>query len=199
MRRGILILALALGLATVAAPPAHAGMVLPGTYQLLDHGFGALGPDYGLRVDAIGEVFSFELGGVAVFLTWDGGATANISGTIHENDDSEIWTLNYDLTGVTAVGTLGFTATGGSGTITDSFLNVTNITGEANPGGDVMEFFGDGHRIPGDNDTPVGRGWLLPPSSTDDFLFRAVAVVPEPAALLLLGLGGLALAASRRR
>ena len=60
---------------------ASAGTILPGDYFLLDHGFGDLGPAYGLRVDATGDIFSVELGSASVILSWDGGTTATIVGT----------------------------------------------------------------------------------------------------------------------
>ena len=194
---------LALGVTLGLAGSVQAGTILPGLYQLLDHGDGNLGPAYGLRVDSIGEVFSVELGGASVTLDWDGGTTATISGTLNENTlggnggVGPTWTVNYTLTGVVAVGTQGFTATGGSGVLTDPFAVDTVLTGETDGDGFAFIFLGDGHRISGDNDTPVGRGWLEPPGSTDDWLVRAV-LVPEPGTALLVSMGLLALAARRR-
>ncbi len=112
----------------------------------------------------------------------------------------DTWLVNYVLSDVTAAGG-GFTASAGTGTLTDPLSNVTILSGEAKGGsGPAFEFFPDGHRIPGDAITTVGRGWLLPPSSTDDWLVRAV-VVPEPTttALLAAGLVGLGFAGRRRR
>lgn len=198
--------ALALATASLVLPAASAsalGVINPGLYQLFDHGSGNLGPAYGLRVDAISKVFSVELGGAYVTLDWDGGTTALISGTLNENTMGgnggvgATWTVSYTLTGVSAVGTAGFTATGGSGTLTDPGMVVTNLNGEADGSGSVFTFLADGHRIGGDNDTPVGRGWLLPEGSTDDWLVRA-ALIPEPGTASLLGLGLLALARRRR-
>lgn len=204
MNRCLRVAVAALALTLPLALSASAGTTPPGVYQLLDHGYGDEGPDYGLRVDAIGEIFSVELNGANVLLTWDGGTTASIAGTVNENANGgnggigPIWTVTYNLTGVSAVGTLGFTATGGSGILTDPFLNDTILSGEQNGSGFVFEFLADGHRITGDNDTPVGRGWLMPPSSTNDWIVRAV-LIPEPATGLLIGLGLVGLAAFRRR
>jgi len=64
----------------------------------------------------------------------------------------------WALTGVSTVGTQGFVATGGSGTLTDPFSVVTNVSGEADGAGNVFEFPADGHSLDGDSDTPVGRG-----------------------------------------
>lgn len=188
----------------LASGPAVAGMIDAGTYRLFDHGDGQLGPAYGLRVDALNEVFSFELGAANVELFWDGAAVATITGFINENamggngGVGAAWVLDYTLSGVAAVGTQGFSASGGSGTLTDPFNNVTVLTGEQNTGGDAFLFLADGHRLDGDSDSPVARGWLLPPGSTDDFLARAEKrPVPEPplALLLTFALAGLGLVA----
>ena len=183
---------------------ASAGTILPGDYFLLDHGFADFGPDYGLRLDASGHFFSVELGSASVILSWDGGTTATIDGALNLNTAGgnggvgDTWTVLYTLTGVSAVGTLGFVATGGSGTLTDPFNDVTNIFGEADGTGNVFEFLADGHRIDGDSDTPVGRGWLLPPDSTDDWIVRAV-LVPEPGTAWLVCTGLIGLSAYRSR
>ncbi len=180
---------------------AAAGTILPGQYFLLDHPDGEISPPpYGLRMDDLGYTFSTELNGASVILDWDDLAgTATISGTLWNNQLSELWTVSYTLTGVVAEpGNLGFKASAGSGLLTDPLLNDTVLTGESmGGGGPVFEFLADGYRISGDNDTPVGRGWLLPAGSTDDWLVTAVPV-PEPTTALMLGLG-LAVMGVRRR
>ncbi len=185
-------------LLVLSTATAFAGTIFPGTYRLLDHGDGALGPDYGLRVDSINELFSVELGSVQTLLTWNGGATATISGTLHNNVTTDIWQVSYVMTGVVAAASnLGFTATAGTGTLTDPLLNVTAITGEQDGSGLVFRFLADGHRIAGDSDSAVGRGWLLPPNSTDDWLVRA-ELIPEPTSALLLSLALASLSFYRR-
>lgn len=199
MRRIILICLLGFGAALLPASPARAvGVILPGSYTLLDHGDGDLGPDYGLRVDSIGEIFSVELGGASLTLSWGGGATATIIGTVRSNNSLDLWDVDYTLTGVSAVGgNLGFIATGGGGTLTDPLNNVTALIALQNAGGRTFEFLADGYRLTGDDSTPVGRGWLQPPDTTDDWLVRAEQV-PEPASLWLLGSALAALALRRR-
>ena len=193
MRRTAAALVSLLALVAFAATPALAGTILPGTYALLDHGAGELGPDYGLRMDSLGEVFSVELGAASVTLTWNA-SSANISGTLR-SETNELWTVDYDLTGIALVGTQGFTATGGSGTLTDSSSTEYTLTGKQDGDGFAFLFLADGHRIDFDNDTPVGRGWLEG-SGTNDWL---VIGIPEPGTLLALGSGLLGLTLFGRR
>ena len=91
-----------------------------------------------------------------------------------------------------------------TGTLTNVNTNQEyTLYGKADMTGLVFQFLGDGLRIPSDNSTFVGRGWLTTlADGTDsnggaqDWLFVGTPV-PAPGALALLGLGGLT--ATRRR
>jgi hypothetical protein len=179
---------------------AFAGTIVPGIYRLLDHGYGSKGVDYGLRFDSLSDtLFSTELGGAMTFLTWNGGVTANISGTLHNNDTSELWMVDYDLEEIdTNVYSDGWSAGKGSGILTDPSNNDIILTGKKDGSGSVFIFRANGHGIPDDDMTPVGRGWLEPPGDTNDWKVKA-ALVPEPGTAVLLSLGLTALAIRRRQ
>ncbi len=177
---------------------------IPVTYLLGDHPDAALYQSdptspYGLRFDAApppgnGPTFSVgtNLGGLGgpVTLMWDpanlaGGAT--ISGTIERNDDGSFWTVTYILSGLVAAENGGFKATSGIGSVDEigGALRSIAMNGEADGTGFVFEFDDDGHRL-GTSSGWVGRGWLLPPDSTEDWLVTA-QVIPVPAAAWLFG------------
>lgn len=190
------------------------------TWQILDHGYGALGAYYGLRLDSLfgttnpDEVFSASSGGANVFLTWDGstGATAQatISGYLAYNadattpagagsmpmdpDDGKLSKVSYVLSDLVAAGN-GFQAMAGTGSVCGGVLGALtdcyNLEGKSD-GTSVLNFIDNGHRLPGDNSTFVAEGWI-DYGGTNDWLVKAT-VVPLPAGILLLltGLGGLA-------
>ena len=186
------------------ATPVAADAVTPGTYVLFDHPAsnltGAIGP-YGLRMDFLtppdgdGPVFSVSCvdcsgdgtQNASVKLEWTG-LTAVISGSLWNWTTSEMWSVDYTLTGLTTVAK-GFTATGGNGLLTPPSGPATILTGKQDHKDPRIAFYflADGHRLPGDNYTIVGRGWLVG-DDTNDWIVTAKRV-PEPATLFLLGPG----------
>ncbi len=199
------------GLATVAAVAlltpqiGSAALVPPGSYVLGDHPDGAISSastPYGLRVDALPETFSVEQGGAEVVLSWGGGATAAITGQVRNNSTLDLWDVSYDITGVVAdPAGMGFRATGGSGKLSHGMTEI-EWNGKQDSSGFAFLFLGDGHRLDGDNDSIVGRGWLdLEPGPYNDWLVTATPTpVPVPSAFILFGtgLGALVLAQYRK-
>jgi hypothetical protein len=192
----------------------HAATV---TYILGDHPDASLyqgnpNDPYGLRYDAAdppgdGPTFSVgtNLGGLGgpVTLSWDDSlaGVATLSGTLERNDDGTFWTVNYTLSGLASIGgSGGFTATAGTGSVDEigGALRSIALNGEQNPNGYAFIFNDDGHRLPTSDDW-VGRGWLDPTDSVDDWLVTA-QIVPVPAAVWLFGSAlGLMGFARRRR
>ena len=176
------------------------------TYKLADHPDGVLSSptvSYGLRLDQIGgspeeRTFSVQ----DLFLTWDGGVTASISGTVKNNSSDEIFDVSHTFSGVSSQAG-GFVATGGVLTLTPQAGNtvgapVAPINSAQNGSNLAFLLLDDGHRLDGDNSSFVGRGWLSGPGSANDWLVTAT-VVPVPAAVWLFGSGLAGLFALRRR
>ena len=168
---------------------ASAGTIQAGLYQLFDHGFGKKGSDYGLRMDSLDAIFSVELYNAKALLYWNGVDEARIFGTLHQHGEAadRLWQVTYALTGVSAVGTEGFIATGGNGKLTSPSGDIHDLIGKQNDDGLAFWLLADGHRIPNDDVTPVGTGWLTG-ARTNDWLVTAT-IVPEPSTALLLGVG----------
>lgn len=193
--------AIGISLVFMFSTPATAATV---TFSLGDHPDSGLfqgdpTSPYGLRVDeqppgGNGPTFSVgtNLGGLGgpMTISWDPtnlAAGATITGTMERNDDGTFWTTTYTLSGLSAAEDGGFKATDGSGSVDEigGLLRSFSLTSEQNGSGIAFEFDNDGHRLATD-DGWVGRGWLLPPDSTDDWIFTAT-LVPVPAAVWLFG------------
>ena len=154
---------------------------------------------YGLRFDAAppsgnGPTFSVgtNLGGLggATTIMWDPlnlAAGASISGTLERNDDGTFWTVAYTLSDLTAAEFGGFKATSGSGSVAEigGAMRSIALASTMDEFGVAFEFEDDGHRLDA-SDGWVGRGWVLPKDSTNDWILTGV-LVPIPAALWLFG------------
>lgn len=193
------------GQAVIAAP------ISPGVFELLNHPDGLLvgshGP-YGLRLDfdsppvGNGPTFDVQADSTPVTLTWNLNGTVVIEGRLLNNTTNEFWDVVYNLTGVVATSG-GFSATGGSGSLTYDDVGVApvsspiSLTGKQNGSGEAFLFLPDGHRLAGDNTTTVGRGWVEGDGTFNDWLVIGLQSetfnVPEPATigLLLVALAGM--------
>ncbi|MEM0928033.1 MAG: VPLPA-CTERM sorting domain-containing protein [Pseudomonadota bacterium] len=181
-------------------------------YTLGDHPDGNAAPQhaYGLRLDSAGLFLSLDQAGADVKLTYDDVAmTAIITGTGVSNTSGptfgDSYTISYSLTGVSALGTGFFKATGGTGTVTnDSTSDVINLVGKQASSGYAFIFDNDAHRLGGHTigTDIVGRGWLEPiapgTAMPNDWLFVAEPV-PVPAAAVLFGTALLGFGAARKR
>lgn len=206
-----------------------AGDTIPQTFDLFDHPSGAVNPQaYGLRLDGVnsGNPMTFSFGDsqanstmtMQVVELMGGGIEVRMFGTVTGNSASggtDLGSFALDVTyTVTGNETDGW-EDGGTGngvtvgTITGDFDNdggtadtTVTLSGKLSAG-DTFRFLSDGHRIGGDSDTWVGRGWVIPDGvmgSTNDFLFQG-ALVPLPAAAWggLAMLGGLVVARRIRK
>ena len=198
-----------------------------------------MGTAYGLRLDQFcthlpGEcttgtfqeqrTFSVQEGNAEVTLTWNGGNSAQISGTVRHNSTGNLWDVEYSITGISGISLNGWTAdattAGYGGTLTMGTTEVS-LSGKNKVENNVdtsigFEFFNDGslfldgdrcagHGPPCAPGAIEGRGWILVEdimSPTNDWLVIAELQpdqVSEPGTMALFGLGLLGLGYARRR
>lgn len=218
------------GLGLIAGA-AQAGGTIMQTYNLFDHPNGAIDPQaYGLRLDGFaGEspvTFSFEddSGESSVRLQViddEGNREIRIFGTMRGNsakNGTDFGTFALDVTYSVANASQGWTAddpgmmigslVAMNTTAAANTLGVVNGSSEdlytLSDGSGTFRFLTDGHRLPGDADSWVGRGWVSNNAdirgSTNDFLFTANVVPLPPAAWAGLAmLGGLGVARRLRK
>ncbi len=188
------------------------------SFQMFDHPDGAASSEsYGLRLDSSdgdpntpGRFFSFSGPGASTFLDFDETApSAVIRGTTVESlsgSFGDVFDITYSFTGVVVTGD-GFTATGGSGLLTNQSDASDVISLGFEQDGDGFAFLFNGHRLKGDKTSPVGTGWVCVNldgecvgGNYNDFLFTA-KVIPLPAPVLLLAaaLAGFGFLGVRRR
>jgi hypothetical protein len=229
MTRNGYVLAIASGLMTISGS-ALGGATVVAEYEINDHPNGGLvPPTYALRLD---NIFGFEKATFSADTFNDatltvlqddaGGLLIDIAGTFHGGEDlGGTWGTTFDIAATfryaanVAATANGWQVTGfttlNNGVLTRLDTNESTVwygmedsIGENGPIGGTFTFAADGWKIPGDDSTWVGRGWLtqnddgsMTAAPAQDWFFSA-NLVPAPGAMALLGLGGLA-AARRRR
>ncbi|UTW55728.1 PEPxxWA-CTERM sorting domain-containing protein [Kordiimonas sp. SCSIO 12610] len=189
------------------------------TFRLFDHGFGSLGPDYGLRLDYLDgsgahNLFSVSnLDGAFVTLTYtdvtDTTGVVEIDGTVVRNSDNNSFRLNYTFEanrlGLPGDPFNGFKAVDGtsSGTLFGVLDGGGDFTFEGKSNGSYFGLLAfDGHRLPNDSSTGVFRGWVVDKDRPccNDFLVT-VGAIPEPATwlMMIIGFSVVGIAVQRRR
>lgn len=192
-------------------------------FAMSNHPDGAVAPPfYGLRVDNMfgnGRINTFSIdhvGDSLLTVTEDGDDISILmEGTLFGGGDGgdahvnpELYTYTFEYTeGVTktsegwkVVGTP--EANGGTLTRVSDGAEF-DFTTKANGSGVAFIFEADGHRIAGDSDSWVGRGWVMSEGNprsgaTQDWLFTA-EVVPAPGTVALGAMGGLLVTRRRRK
>ncbi len=192
-------------------------------FAMFNHPDGnAAPPFYGLRVDNMfgnGRINTFSIdhvGDSLLTVNEDGeDISIHMEGTLFGGGDGgdahvnpELYTYSFDYTDGVEKTSQGWQVVGtpdiNGGTLTRVSDGAEfSFTTKAN-GDDVAFIFeADGHRISGDSDSWVGRGWVMSEgnprsSSTQDWLFRA-EVVPAPGTIALGAMGGLLVTRRRRK
>jgi len=213
--------ALALGVLSAGA----AAQTTIALYDLIDHPGGAENPPpYGLRLDNLlgsGGAATLSIGTFSdtqlAVIEDNGNIEINITGTLFggvlDGAGGYVSPESYEVdftyaANVSADGGGWFvsnTDPSNTGTLTRTSTGDTIDLFTTPVTGDTFVFRPDGHRLPGDSTSFVGRGWLTDQSDGSDpyggfrdWLFIGIErEVPAPGSVALLALGGLV--ASRRR
>jgi len=207
----------------ILSTSALGGDVILSTFDLFDHPGGAIDPQaYGLRLDGLGVedpmTFSFgdsQANSTMTLQVVDTGSQIELRmfGTVagnSANGGTDFGSFALNVTYVVDAVANGWEDNDSAdgvmvGTLEGDFGSgneIVDLFGKSD-GNDAFRFLSDGHRLAGDNDSWVGRGWLLPNNmmgDTNDFLFQG-ALVPLPAAAWggLAMLGGIAAARRFRK
>ncbi|MEZ6241886.1 MAG: hypothetical protein R3B57_02485 [Phycisphaerales bacterium] len=209
-------------LAAIALGAGAANADVVAQFQMHDHPDGDVNPPpYGLRVDNLfdaGRINTFSIdhfGDSIITINDDGGnLSIHMEGTLYGGRDGgempvtpEAYTYAFDfIEGVEAYN--GGWRVVGTPDANGGFLDQVNgdfyatFGAKADDNGISFIFAPDGHRLPGDDSSWVGRGWVMADGVqrtgyTQDWLFTA-DVVPAPGTLAL-ALGGGVLTMPRRR
>jgi len=207
-------------IAAVAGSAANAQVLAQ--FTMRNHPDGILDPDYGLRFDGFlggwaETVFDVEQFGDTLVTVYNdnGNLSISLTGTAFGGVidgaggfvDPEAWAFEQVYTNGVVQSELGWQVVSPIGTNPGTLTRMSNpeesVTyyGKADLTGTQFLLEANGYRLDDDNTTWTGHGWLaLADGSTltRDWFFVAEPVIPSPAGLSLLGLGGL-LAARRRR
>lgn len=159
------------------------------------------GFDWGLALMNDNLVFSFnEPGDLVTMKYYEDRRIAYIYGQMTEMNSGDKYTINYEMRRLQDFQDGQFAEVRGTGDGAVLGPSFSRSLGNAAMNGIYFSHLCDGHRLPNDTDTCVGRGWVGK-KDIQDFLFEATRTspIPVPAGVALLGSALVALGLWRRR